>query len=467
MAAWYISHRTVEQQVELLKKSFMNDSYAQMWQMYVGIVGVNCDAWVQFTIECNLTLNGFKDPLSYLYYFQCLLEGGRKGLDLTSSVFRNSTIRIPLKTLLSYHVVLLCLFLSKSTEQWKHYNFHGNAIGDVGVKLLTNFLLINKRILTCIKVLNLSSNCLTSQSATAISIIIQEGSLVTLDLSCNGLGESGTTNMSLALKVNTSLKTLFLSFNDIGVSGAKSLSTALRHNHILEHVIISYNKIMDDGVKAISECFKMSVWKNVNLSCIKSLNLAANCLTSHSKTAISTIIQEGALISLDLSYNKLGESGAYEISRVLQADLMLKHLFLSNNMIGVQGALAIAVALCHNHSLKHLDISNNGILDDGAMSIAECLRTNRTLKSLKVSDNNITEIGAAEIINVLKFNHTFEILMVDKKCAEMLKSYNEQLLYNETVEKYYHIEDLSDLSDHGHEHNQSIKLIRIWNRKLI
>ena len=39
-----------------------------MWQMHVGIVGVNCGAWVQFTTKCNLSLSGIKDPLRYLLF---------------------------------------------------------------------------------------------------------------------------------------------------------------------------------------------------------------------------------------------------------------------------------------------------------------------------------------------------------------------------------------------------------------
>ena len=117
-AAWYISHCTVEQQVDLLKQSFMHNelwdeldnSIARMWQMYVGIVGVNCNAWVQFTTEYNISLSGFRDPLSYLYYFQCLLEGKSNGICVVSSPFNNNTVQFSSRSLLPYHIALLCLF---------------------------------------------------------------------------------------------------------------------------------------------------------------------------------------------------------------------------------------------------------------------------------------------------------------------------------------------------------------------
>ena len=463
LAAWYISHCSVEQQVQLLKQSFMNNKFwgevdnsnARMWQMYVGIVRVNCAAWVQFTSEHNLS-NKYDSPLSYLYYFQCLLEGKCKDIHFDSPFIINNTIQFPFVSLLPYHIALLCLFLSKSTKCWKYLYFNGNSMGDVTIKLLSNFLLSNGNILFYVNILDLSLNCLTSHSAIAIGNIIQKGNLVTLDLSDNHLCDSGTAEISNALKVNSTLKKLSLSLNDIGVEGARSLAAALCHNHTLEFLCFGGNRITDDGVVAISECFKITSGKTAKLTCIKSLDLSANCLTSQSKTAVSTIIQEGALTWFNYSYNKLGESGAYEISKALQTNLTLQQLFLCSNSIGVSGALSIAVALCHNHTLEYLDISKNGILDDGAMAIAECLKTNRTLKYLNVSNNNITEIGATEIIEVLKFNSVIKKLNIDENLVEILQSYRKQLLYNETVDKCYCIEvKSSDQYDH-------IALIREW-----
>ena len=469
LAAWYISHCSVEKQVNLLKQSFMNtgswnelgNSIARMWQMYVGIVGVNCDAWVQFTNEFNLSLVKFEDPLNYFYYLQCLLEGRSKDIEFASPVFRNNTIEISYVTLLPYHIALLCVFLSKSTEQWKCQNFCGNAMGDVGVKIFTNYLLTNKEILACIKALNLSVNCLTSQSGTAISSIIQEGTLETLNVSCNNLGENGMLGIAQALQVNSTLKVLFLSYNDIRTNGARSLATALLYNRTLEELHICNNKIMDDGVVAISECFKINDRKSTKPTCIKSLDVAANCVTSHSVTAINTIILEGALVRFDLSFNKLGESGAYEISKGLQANLTLQRLFLSGNAIGVGGTLSIAVALTHNHTLAVLDISYNEILDDGAMAIAECLKTNRSLKCLNVSHNNITEIGVTEIVEVMKVNPVLENLEVDETWIKIVKPYDKQLLYNETIGRCFQIETYSH--DPGYTYDQYIALVRVWS----
>ena len=351
LAAWYISHCSIEEQKKLLNTSFMKCNFTlvkeynylcrisqnefimrtspvkfyrneldryhvRVWQMYVGIVGAHCDAWVQFTTEHSYSLSEIQDPVLYLYYLQCMLEGKCKNLNLTTSPFQNNTIMFPY-TLLPYHIALLCLFLSKSTEQWKCYSFHGNIMGNAGVKILTQFLLANEKILACINTLDLSLDNLSSQSATAVNKVIQRGALVTLNLSCNKLGNSFVHGFSQILQVNSTLKELVLCLNNIGVTGAKSIAVALHHNRTLEHLVISYNEIMDDGLIAISECFKISSGTNTKLICIKDLDLSANCLTSHSKYGINSIIREGALVSLDLSYSKLDESCLYEISKSL------------------------------------------------------------------------------------------------------------------------------------------------------
>ena len=129
LAAWYVSHCSVEQQVQLLKQSFMNmgswneldNSNARMWQMYVGIVGVGYNAWVQFTTMFNLSLDKFENPLDYIYYLQCLLEGRSEHINLVSSVFKGNTIRLPYITLLPSTLHCYVYFypsLLKSGSSW-------------------------------------------------------------------------------------------------------------------------------------------------------------------------------------------------------------------------------------------------------------------------------------------------------------------------------------------------------------
>ena len=92
--------------------------------------------------------------------------------------------------------------------------------------------------------------------------------------------------------------------------------------------------------------------------------------------------------------------------------------------------------------------------------MAECLKTNRTLKFLDITYNNITEIGVTEIVEVLQLNPIFEALRIDSKNSEILKPYTYQLLYNKTIDTWYHIEINSNHSTY--QFDQCISLIRVW-----
>ena len=379
LAAWYISHCSVEQQKQLLRQSFMkgelrnerfldpetlNDSFARMWQMYVGLVGVDCDVWKQFTTEYKLGLSNMF-PLRFIYYFQCLMEGRSKAIEAPiSSVFKNNTISIPthvfsVKVLSPYHIALLCFFLSKSTEQWEHYDFQRNYMRDVGIEMLEVFWLANKHQLTCVKSLNLLGNWLTSHSKIAISNIIREGVLVNLNLAYNKLGESSVCEISQALQVNSTLQDLCLSSNAIGLSGIQSLAAVLCQNH--------------------------------------------------------------SLISLNLAYNNIDDGGAYEISKALQVNSTLKKLFLSNNTIQVNGGKSIANAMHHNNALEDLCLKNNEILDEGAIAICECVKFNGTLKSANLSGNGITQIGAKSLLPFFECSQIFSKLTIDRECAGIIQ----------------------------------------------
>ena len=378
LAAWYISHCSVKQQKYLLGQSFMkgelrhemfidpetlNDSFARMWQMYVGLVGVDCDVWKQFTTERKLELSKMF-PLRFIYYFQCLMEGRSTDKQAPiSSAFQNNTISIPshvfsVKVLSPYHIALLCFFLSKSTEQWENFNFQGNCMRDVGIEMLQVFWLANKDKLTCVKSLNLLGNWLTSHSKAAISNIIQEGTLVKLSLAYNKLGESGVCEISQALQVNSTLQDLCLSSNAIGPSGIQSLATVLCHNH--------------------------------------------------------------SLISLNLADNNIDDGGAYEISKGLQVNSTLKKLFLSNNAIQVNGGISIANAMRHNNTLEDLCLKNNKILDEGAIAICGSLKFNETLKSADLSGNGITQIGAKSS-PFFERSLVFSKLIIERECAEIIQ----------------------------------------------
>ena len=149
-------------------------------------------------------------------------------------------------------------------------------------------------------------------------------------------------------------------------------------------------------------------------------------LTSQLSRFVRDIIQEGMSVELNLTCNKLGDSGAHEISKAIEGNSTLKKLFLTHNAIGTSGVLALATALCRNNTSELLYIDFNGILDAGVTEIAECLKMNETLKILNVSKNNITEVGAKVLAEIFNYNSVLDDLTVDLKWVPVIKQHSKQ-----------------------------------------
>jgi Ran GTPase-activating protein (RanGAP) involved in mRNA processing and transport len=62
------------------------------------------------------------------------------------------------------------------------------------------------------------------------------------------------------------------------------------------------------------------------------------------------------LEGLDLSGNRIGDSGCTALARALEANSTLEALLLSNNQIGDEGGRVLAAALRRNASLRHVDV---------------------------------------------------------------------------------------------------------------
>ena len=61
----------------------------------------------------------------------------------------------------------------------------------------------------------------------------------------------------------------------------------------------------------------------------------------------------------DLSHNKIGDSGARAVGKLLNGRCKLTHLDLSDNRVRGNGAAAIGHALGKNTTLKHINIRLN------------------------------------------------------------------------------------------------------------
>lgn len=204
------------------------------------------------------------------------------------------------------------------------------------------------------ELLSNNNKSVTTQDATrdnkknnALTIAISNSTtLIELDLQDNRISVEGCQNLSKALSTNTSIKILKLGGNKIGDEGLNHLCDAfVTNNNALRHVDLC-NNLFGNGLGA-------------------------------TKLVTSVLLNEGSnLISLDLSYNTIGDSTITKLSNSLcrrETEGTLQELNLSYNRIANEGGICLAHALSKNNTLKKLWINGNNIGDDGMNKFCETL----------------------------------------------------------------------------------------------
>nr|XP_055053890.1 protein NLRC3-like [Misgurnus anguillicaudatus] len=192
-----------------------------------------------------------------------------------------------------------------------------------------------------------------------------------LDLSANKLSVSGVKLISDVLKnPDCKLEKLKLFNCNITDEGCVALTSALRSNpsHLRE-LNLSQNKLRDSGVKLISDLLK-------NPDCkLEILKLWACNITDEGCVALTSalILNPSHLTYLDLLFNNLTHSGVKLISDLKDdPHYKLQTVLLMNCDITDEGCVALTSALRSNPShLRYLDLSYNKLTDSGVKLISD------------------------------------------------------------------------------------------------
>ncbi|XP_073672682.1 NACHT, LRR and PYD domains-containing protein 3-like [Garra rufa] len=246
-----------------------------------------------------------------------------------------------------------------------------------------------------------------------------------VQLRCCGVTKEGCAALASALRSNPShLTELNLSGNKLGDSGVKLLSDVLQNPHCkLETLWLSKCGVTDEGCAALASALRS------NPSHLRDLNLSGNNLGDsvkmlsdvledpHCKLEILWLIDCGVtdegcaalasalrsnpshLTDLDLSVNKLGDSGVKLLSNVLEdPHCKLDKLWLSYCSVTEEGCAALASALRSNPShLTQLDLSGNKLRDSGVKLLSDlkddpCCKL-ETLYYLSLCDSQYRDVS--------------------------------------------------------------------------
>ncbi|XP_072891976.1 uncharacterized protein [Hemitrygon akajei] len=275
-----------------------------------------------------------------------------------------------------------------------------NKLEDSGVKLVSAALSISG----CkIQKLWLHNVELTDSGAEdLVSILSTNPSLTKLDLSINKLGDSGVKLVSDALrKTECKIQKLELAMVDLTDSGAEDLVSALSTNPSLMELDLSRNKLGDSGVKVLSAALRNTECK------IQKLWLAMVGLTdSGAEDLASALSTKPSLTKLDLSYNKLGDSGVKQLSAALRnPECKIRKLKLAMVDLTDSGAEDLVSVLSTNTSLTELDLSRNKLGDSGVKKLSAALRnTECKIQKLWLAMVDLTDSGARNLASALNTN---------------------------------------------------------------
>ena len=241
--------------------------------------------------------------------------------------------------------------------------------------------------------LDLSRNGLYNSGTASLSYVLtSNASLTSLELRENSIGHSGAASLSHALATNSSLTSLNLRGNSIGDSGATSLSQALATNSSLTSLHLRENRIGLSGAASLSKALAAN-------SSLTSLNLRGNRIGDSGATSLSqlALATNSSLTSLDLSLNDIGHAGIASLSKALATNSSLTSLYFSKNSIGHTGAASLSQALATKSSLTSLDLRENFIGHSGTASLSQALAANSSLTSLNLRGNRIGDSGATSL----------------------------------------------------------------------
>ncbi|XP_072892223.1 NACHT, LRR and PYD domains-containing protein 3-like [Hemitrygon akajei] len=215
-----------------------------------------------------------------------------------------------------------------------------------------------------------------------------------LGLRGNELGDSGVKLVSAALR-NPECKIQRLGLRGVGLtdSGAEDLVSALSTNTSLTELILSDNKLGDSGVKLVSAALRNPECK------IQKLGLHGVSLTdSGVQDFASTLSTNPSLTELNLSDNKLGDSGVKLVSAALRnPECKIQKLWLYCVGLTDSGAEDLVSALRTIRPLTELNLESNSLTDRSVPALHSLILTLPRLERIWLWGNQFSETEEKEL----------------------------------------------------------------------
>ncbi|XDV23284.1 hypothetical protein PO909_027923 [Leuciscus waleckii] len=305
-----------------------------------------------------------------------------------------------------------CSSLAKALESdnnLEELNMNNNNLQSSGVIHLCSGL---KSVKCKLEILRLSDCSITEEGYKALASALRSNPshLIELDLTGNDPGQSGVKELSDLLQdPNCQVKTLRFLGPDADEACQYVNRVVGKNPLLLRELNLSGRKLEDSNVKKLAALLQDRHCK------LNILQLNNNSITEEGCSALTSAFNSNPsnLIELDLSGNVLGNSGVKLLSDGLKENCKLEKLRLNNNSITEEGCSALTSAFNSNPSnLIELDLSGNKLGNSGINNICRLLENPQCrLEKLKLSDCSITEEGYKALASALRSNpsHLIEL----------------------------------------------------------
>ncbi|CAM4733630.1 unnamed protein product [Leuciscus chuanchicus] len=250
--------------------------------------------------------------------------------------------------------------------------------------------------------LDLSKNNITASGVMQISDLLEhpQCKLEKLGLRSCDISDRGYTVLSSALRSNPSLRELDLSENNINELGVKMLSALLADPQSkLEKLELRSCNISDGGCAVLSSALRSN-------PSLRELDLSRNNITDSKLKKISPLLEDPQckLQKLVLRSCNISDEGCADLSSALRSNLSLRELDLSENKITDSGVKELSALLADPRcKLEKLGMRSCWIRDGGCADLSSALRSNPShLRELDLSENIITDSGVKKFSALLK-----------------------------------------------------------------
>eukprot|EP00668_Euglena_longa_P040408 GGOE01053212.1.p1 GENE.GGOE01053212.1~~GGOE01053212.1.p1 ORF type:complete len:416 (+),score=151.50 GGOE01053212.1:101-1348(+) len=182
------------------------------------------------------------------------------------------------------------------------------------------------------------------------------------------------------------LTTLSLPESQVDSDKLKALITGLVKNFTVTRLDLSHNKIPDTGARALATLLLRKQ------QTIEHLNLMDNVIRSEGGAALGrSLAVNSCLVSLNLRLNRLGDEGGAGLFDGLRTNATLKELNVANNDLGAESARRLGEALRQNGALTALDLAGNAFGEAAGPLLVDAVEANASLLTFDIRLSGLRE----------------------------------------------------------------------------